>query len=265
MRWFYAVDKEQLGPLARADIDKLVSEGTITDKTMVWTDGMKKWLPFGQVKVDIQAETANVETIKTEGVKEKTVREEVPATVPDKVTCSECDGSLAVDEIVKYGDLNICAACKPAFFQKVKEGKSISGEMIFGGFWIRFGAKFLDGIITGIFNTGIVFTASFMLQGDITNPAIDLFLVFAPFAITIAYATFFVGRFQATPGKMATGLIIVSPDGNRISYLRAFCRHLAEIISSIILLIGYIMAAFDKEKRTLHDRICSTRVIKKRV
>ena len=259
MRWFYAVGKERVGPLTRTDMDKLASEGTITDNTMVWVEGMKKWLPFGQVKVNTLAETSKVDT-----VKEETVKAEVSANVTDKVTCSECNGSFAIDEIVKYGDLNICAACKPAFFQKVKEGKSTTGAMIFGGFWLRFGAKFLDGIITGIFNMGVTFAAGFMLQGDTANPAMFLFLIFAPFAITVAYATFFVGRFQATPGKMAAGLIIVSPDGNRISYLRAFCRHLAEIISSIILLIGYIMAAFDKEKRTLHDRICSTRVIKKR-
>jgi uncharacterized RDD family membrane protein YckC len=31
----------------------------------------------------------------------------------------------------------------------------------------------------------------------------------------------------------------------------------------MIFAIGYIMAAFDDEKRALHDRICSTRVIRK--
>jgi uncharacterized RDD family membrane protein YckC len=32
-------------------------------------------------------------------------------------------------------------------------------------------------------------------------------------------------------------------------------------ISAFILMIGYIMAGFDPEKRALHDRICETRVI----
>jgi uncharacterized RDD family membrane protein YckC len=31
----------------------------------------------------------------------------------------------------------------------------------------------------------------------------------------------------------------------------------------MILLIGFIMAAFDDQKRTLHDRICETRVVQK--
>jgi hypothetical protein len=34
-------------------------------------------------------------------------------------------------------------------------------------------------------------------------------------------------------------------------------------LSFLTLYIGFIMAAFDIEKRALHDRICSTRVIRK--
>jgi uncharacterized RDD family membrane protein YckC len=80
--------------------------------------------------------------------------------------------------------------------------------------------------------------------------------------INAAYITFFLGKFGATPGKMALRLRVVSPSGGSISYGRAFCRFLAEFLSSILLCIGYIMAAFDEEKRALHDRICDTRVIR---
>ena len=41
-------------------------------------------------------------------------------------------------------------------------------------------------------------------------------------------------------------------------------RHFAKYISAnFTLYIGYIMAGFDDQKRSLHDRICETRVIKK--
>jgi uncharacterized RDD family membrane protein YckC len=43
---------------------------------------------------------------------------------------------------------------------------------------------------------------------------------------------------------------------------RAFGRYFGKLLSAIILGIGYIMAAFDSEKRALHDMICDTRVIK---
>jgi uncharacterized RDD family membrane protein YckC len=55
----------------------------------------------------------------------------------------------------------------------------------------------------------------------------------------------------------------VRPDGEKISYARACGRGFAELVSSIILGIGYLMVVFDEEKRALHDRICDTRVVRK--
>ena len=53
----------------------------------------------------------------------------------------------------------------------------------------------------------------------------------------------------------------VTPTGAPISSGQALGRSAAEILSRLICLIGYIMAAFDSEKRTLHDHIASTRVV----
>jgi uncharacterized RDD family membrane protein YckC len=61
---------------------------------------------------------------------------------------------------------------------------------------------------------------------------------------------------------MACGLKVMRPDGEKISYARACGRTFAEGISSAILCIGYILVAFDEERRALHDRICDTRVIR---
>ncbi len=61
---------------------------------------------------------------------------------------------------------------------------------------------------------------------------------------------------------MACGLRVVAADGRSISYLRALGRYLAEFLSGMLLMLGYIMAAFDGEKRTLHDRVCATRVVR---
>ena len=88
-----------------------------------------------------------------------------------------------------------------------------------------------------------------------------LMLVLAMLVLQVIYTTFFVGKFGGTPGKLALGLRIIRADGSRVSYGRAFGRFFAEILSGLILDIGYIMAAFDDEKRSLHDRICDTRVV----
>jgi uncharacterized RDD family membrane protein YckC len=63
---------------------------------------------------------------------------------------------------------------------------------------------------------------------------------------------------------MACGIKVVTPEGEKITYLRAFGRYFAKTLLGIATLyIGYIIAAFDSEKRSLHDRICNTRVVYK--
>ena len=92
---------------------------------------------------------------------------------------------------------------------------------------------------------------------------VGIFIRIIAIAFNAVYAGFFIGRYGATPGKMACQLIVVDANGAPISYSRSFGRGFAEIVSGITCYIGYIIAAFDGEKRALHDHICSTRVIYK--
>jgi uncharacterized RDD family membrane protein YckC len=183
--------------------------------------------------------------------------------------CSECGMELSEDELIRLGDHLVCATCKPFFVQKLREGVNVGGEMVYAGFWIRVGARFIDGIILGIPQFALFFfgiplfalrssgisTASYVLTYAIFE--------FISIGLSIAYPTYFVGKFGATPGKMACGLRVVRPDGEKVSYARAFGRVFGEFVSAVILCIGYLMVAFDGEKRALHDRICDTRVVKK--
>ena len=77
----------------------------------------------------------------------------------------------------------------------------------------------------------------------------------------VSYYTFFVGKYGATPGKMALKLRVVNPDGSPVSYGKACGRYFAFVVSSMACLIGLLMVAWDSEKRGLHDRMCNTRVI----
>jgi uncharacterized RDD family membrane protein YckC len=80
--------------------------------------------------------------------------------------------------------------------------------------------------------------------------------------LTIAYHVYFVSQKGATPGKMILGLKVITATGGPISVARAFGRYFACYLSGMILAIGYIMAAFDDQKRALHDHICNTRVVR---
>jgi len=91
----------------------------------------------------------------------------------------------------------------------------------------------------------------------------QLVLFFINLAIAISYETFMIGKYGSTVGKMACNLKVVTPEGGQVSYMRAFGRYFAKILSYLICAIGYIIAAFDDQKRALHDRICDTRVVYK--
>jgi uncharacterized RDD family membrane protein YckC len=56
------------------------------------------------------------------------------------------------------------------------------------------------------------------------------------------------------------GIYVTDKEGNRLSFPRATIRYFAKYLSSI-LMIGFIMAAFTKEKQGLHDLIADTLVV----
>jgi uncharacterized RDD family membrane protein YckC len=179
--------------------------------------------------------------------------------------CSECNRDFNDDDLIAFGDSLVCAECKPLFVQRLREGVAVAGERTYGGFWIRFGAKLIDGIILYVVNAVLGFTVM-LVVGSWKNPstviAATILSNVLSLVINLAYVTYFLGKFGATPGKMACGLKVIRPDGEKITYGRACGRFFAEMLSAMTLGIGYIMVAFDEEKRALHDRICDTRVIK---
>ena len=68
---------------------------------------------------------------------------------------------------------------------------------------------------------------------------------------------------QATLGKRAARLQVTDRMGRRLSFGRATGRFFAKVISTIPLLIGYLVAAFTPRKQALHDLIAGTVVVKR--
>jgi uncharacterized RDD family membrane protein YckC len=197
---------------------------------------------------------------------------------PGVLYCAECGRPTPPDELARFGDLLVCQYCKENYTQKLREGVAPAAAAVeYGGFWIRFVAVLLDAIILAVVG-GIV---QFAILGPMTGvtevrPGMSPEEVLAGMAgmlgvsfllntaIGATYESIFIWQFAATPGKMALGLKVLRPDGSRIGLGRSFARHFAKWLSAMILLIGYIIAGFDSQKRALHDMICDTRVIRSR-
>jgi len=67
----------------------------------------------------------------------------------------------------------------------------------------------------------------------------------------------------ATPGKMILGLQVISSDLQPLTYSQAFGRYISYVLSSLLLFGGFIMIAFRKDNRGLHDILSNTRVVYK--
>jgi GYF domain 2 len=49
MNWFYAKDGQQIGPVHFSEIERLHSEGQLTEDTLVWQQGMANWVKLSSV------------------------------------------------------------------------------------------------------------------------------------------------------------------------------------------------------------------------
>jgi uncharacterized RDD family membrane protein YckC len=138
---------------------------------------------------------------------------------------------------------------------------------MYAGFWRRFAALLIDSLIAGVagfligFVIGIVVAASG--GDDIDGGWSALINVVSVVGWFLYYALMESSSYQATIGKIALGIQVTDLAGNRISFGRALGRNLAKLISTIILYIGFILAAFTERKQALHDMIAGTLVVKR--
>ena len=250
MNWYYADKAEQIGPLTEEAFTALARAGAVHSNTQVWGEGMPDWLTYGQAMEQFKQ-------LPPPGV---------PGEDASSCFCAFCGKLYELDDVIRCSGNWICAGCKPEFVQRLREGIPLPGAVEYASFGHRLRAKVADNFCVALFS--ILMTMIIVYLGDqwfqkAGEKSDLLFFLFyiMPSLLALAYNTYFIGAYGATPGKMGLKLRVIRSDGSRVTYLRALCRHLAELLSSVVLLLGYLMALFDHEHRTLHDRICDTRVV----
>jgi len=206
------------------------------------------------------------------------------APVQTVFACSQCGQALAQSDLVHIAGNWVCADCKPAFLSRVMASGAAGASPVawrYAGFWIRFGARFIDGLIFGV--PMLIFFAIQMPKLIRANgrAPINPNAMFAGFGFITFFLVFFLvgGCYEilmlkyrsGTLGKMACGLKVIRADGSSLSWGVCFGRYFMwnvvtsgiPYINSVLMLVSSIMLAVDDEKRALHDRVCDTRVIYK--
>jgi len=134
------------------------------------------------------------------------------------------------------------------------------------GFWIRFLAAVVDGITVGLLNQGAVLIIAIILGAAAkANPIMmGAISLLGGVVFTVLYYVYPTSKWGCTLGKKVFKLRVINThNGDKVSTSKAFKREIfGKFVSNILLMIGYIMAAFTQDKKALHDMIAGTRVVK---
>ena len=116
--------------------------------------------------------------------------------------------------------------------------------LVFAGFWTRFLAAFIDGLIVVAMGVGLVMAFRWYVGEETAQANALMFTRFIQGAIVVVAwiygATLESGPSQSTLGKRLLGLKVTDLSGNRISFLRASVRHFGKILSHFFM-IGYLI------------------------
>jgi len=251
VQWFYVVNNAQAGPVDEAQLADLLRTGVITSNTLVWKEGMANWLPYSNALAPAGAPPlpASATNFASAGTR----------------ACAQCGQYFPESDVVPLAGAFVCANCKPLALQRMREGSWLSGSRRYAGFWIRLAAVFIDGLILFAVQmvVGLGMGVGIMSSSGMDGMGAGVLYQIISLGISMGYYGYFLSQHGATPGKMALGLQVIRSGGGFITPGRAIGRMFANYLSAIILCIGYIIAAFDSEKRALHDHICDTRVVYK--
>ena len=121
----------------------------------------------------------------------------------------------------------------------------------FAGFWRRFSALVIDGLI--IWLLCMITIIPYWIP---------------PLAVVIAAyyrVVFETSELKGTPGKVLMNIAVTKSDGSPLTIKDSIVRFAISFISSAICLAGYIMSLLTQKRQTLHDLVADTIVINKRI
>ncbi|MGJ4729126.1 RDD family protein [Luteimonas sp. SDU101] len=253
--WYYAdADHARQGPVDAASLVRLRLQGRLGWDTLVWRDGMADWQPMR----DFAAELAQADD-----------RAPPLPTSPTADPVAAAGAAAAVDPASPYAP--------PAAAVSASGAVVAGGEVVHAGFWKRFAAMVIDGLVTAVASWAIQIPLLLMagaagaMGGDLFGTGGSLAIVLLSYGVGLLVPLLYFAWMHSAPGqaslgKLAVGIKVCRGNGERISFARAFWRYaayFATVVFSFGLggLVSALTTGLAERRQALHDMICDTLVV----
>ncbi|HET7437806.1 MAG TPA: RDD family protein [Thermoanaerobaculia bacterium] len=173
--------------------------------------------------------------------------------------CSRCGTPYCNDCLVEIQGYPYCATCKTEQLLDVRSGVDAT-VLDYASISRRFGASFVDGLITGVPALIVIFSVVGMQSAAGSSGFMGGWFLL-PSLIAMVYEALMLKAKGQTLGKMALKVKVVAPDGRALSTGQAWGRAVGRVLLGFLYIVDYIPAFFTKEKTTLHDMFAKTRVV----
>lgn len=233
---------QNYGPYTPDEVRQYLQSGHILPNDLAWHEGLANWEPVNRLAILSGPAPRPAAPAAHDGAATQVM---TPDMLRGAQAAAVRTASVASAPVLGAGALGVASTTD------------------YAGFWKRFVAIIIDSIIVAIpaFIVGAILGVAFQNApeaGAIINVLVGLAIGWAYYALQESSPA------QATLGKRALGIIVVDYGGRRISLARATGRFFGKYLSGLILLIGYLMAAFTPRKQALHDFLAGTLVVNRR-
>ncbi|KRG69350.1 RDD family protein [Pseudoxanthomonas dokdonensis] len=247
--WYYVDARgQQNGPLDGGELASAFQLRQLLADTLVWRDGMAEWLPLQQCLHELDL-----------------------SSPPSAQAIASAE--VASEPGSPYA---------PPLSSAVSQPLVISGDVVMAGFWRRFAAASIDGLLMSALMLAVVLVALLVIGGSaalrpqalesMRAGMLGVFLLtfyVLPIILQFAYFSWMqAGPRQATLGKMAVGIKVCRSDGQAMTLGRSIGRWSAYFFLNlascgITSLVSAFSAGLSTRKQGVHDMIVDTLVVDK--
>jgi len=245
-RWYLKRGESEVGPGTEEQLKTAFKKGSLTLDSMVKKEGQSEWVALKDSGI-LSPEDSNPFVAGAERLGDAGAAGRTPTPAPGDVK-PLIRGSMFKE--------------KPRYSRR--------SSPVYASFADRFVAFFIDGIILyavmfvfwQIF--GGLFGALFFSRGSLYmfSAGWIMFTYAVQLVVGVAYFVFLQHEWGYTIGRKIMGIHVEMLDRSRPDQKTFLIRYVSEILSGLILMLGFLLALMDPKMQTLHDRMAGTIVVK---